>query len=170
MQIVAPSIEYKKSYLIAIDEAKVDTGLTRLHSPIEDELFEDFVKRLNDNAQGLQLPVGYVPSTTFWLIEDMEFIGWVQIRHNLAGGLFQRGGHIGYYIRVSKRKMGYGKKILELGLKEAKKLNLEKVSVTCDDNNLGSIKVIESNGGILEDIINLEGASTPTRRYWIELK
>ena len=34
------------------------------------------------------------------------------------------GGHIGYGIRPSKRKKGYASKILELALKEAKKLNL----------------------------------------------
>ena len=67
--------------------------------------------------------------------------------------------------------MGYGKKVLQLGLEESKTLiEDDKILITCDDDNVGSYKIIESNGGILENKIENEDAGEKflTRRYWIE--
>ena len=63
--------------------------------------------------------------------------------------------------------MGYGSKILELALKEAKKLKLEKVLLTCDRDNLASQKIIEKNGGQLQK----SGAYQVSKNkyYWIKL-
>lgn len=168
MRLVRPSIKYKKEYLNALEEAKDDTGETRLMAIGKDQAFEAFVKLLSENAKGINLAVGHVPSSTFWLIDKNEFIGRVSIRHKLNKKLLQHGGHVGYYIRKSKRKMGYGKKILKLGLGEARKLGIRKVMVTCDDDNLASIKIIEENKGILENIIEEGEDKNKLRRYWID--
>lgn len=64
--------------------------------------------------------------------------------------------------------MGFGNKILEQALSEAKKLGIKKVLLTCDDDNIGSAKIIEGNGGVLENKIDVEGKTK--RRYWIEIK
>jgi hypothetical protein len=50
-------------------------------------------------------------------------------------------------------------------------LNLHKVLITCDDDNIGSIKVIENNGGILENKVQnrLSRGNVTTRRYWINI-
>ena len=42
--------------------------------------------------------------------------------------------------------------------------------VTCDDDNIGSIKTIENNGGVLEDIISGPELDKPKRRYWIDAR
>lgn len=108
-----------------------------------------------------------MPASTRWLVDDGEFIGRVSVRHQLTEKLLQEGGHIGYGIRPSKRKMGYGTKILELALPLAKSLVIDKALLTCNDENLGSQKIIEKNGGVLENKVQL-----PTkleRRYWISL-
>ena len=68
-------------------------------------------------------------------------------------------------------KMGYGKKVLQLGLEESKTLiEDDKILITCDDDNVGSYKIIESNGGILENKVENEDAGEKflTRRYWIK--
>jgi len=39
--------------------------------------------------------------------------------------------------------------------------------VTWDEDNVGSSKTIEKNGGALENIIAGRGGDTPKRRYWI---
>ena len=49
----------------------------------------------------------------------------------------------------------------------AQRLNLERVLVTCDDDNIASIKTIESMKGILEDS-RVRGDGGTTRRYWIQ--
>jgi predicted acetyltransferase len=56
-----------------------------------------------------------------------------------------------------------------MALPKAKKLGLSRVLITCDDDNIGSQKIIESNGGRLQDTI-LEKPGKLTRRYWINLE
>jgi predicted acetyltransferase len=51
--------------------------------------------------------------------------------------LLQMGGHIGYEIRPSRRGQAYGKLILKYGLDRAKAFGLERVLLTCDEDNLG---------------------------------
>jgi len=172
MELVLPDVKYKDSYMQALKEAETEKlsggGLKKLE---DGESFEDFVKRYRDEAKGLNLKEGHVVSTGFWLIDKGEFIGRVHIRHELTDHLFKYGGHIGYYVRISKRKLGYGKKILELALPKAKEIGLDKVLITCDDNNIGSAKIIEANGGVLENIIDDEKeGESKKRRYWITLK
>ena len=83
--------------------------------------------------------------------------------------LLQMGGHIGYEIRPSRRGQGYGKLILKYGLDRAKAFGLERVLLTCDEDNLGSQKIIEFHGGMLENSIQLKGWPAKVCRYWIQL-
>lgn len=57
--------------------------------------------------------------------------------------------------------------MLRLALIEAKKLGLEKVLVTCYDDNIASAKVIENNGGVFERFAVRD--EKKYRRYWITL-
>lgn len=109
------------------------------------------------------MPETWVPATTYWLIHKGVFVGHTNIRHQLNEYLLKIGGNIGYYIRPSMRGKGYGTKILELALVEAKSLGLKKVLVTCEASNLFSKRVIEKNGGQFEDEVD------SVLRYWIEL-
>ena len=165
-QLVKPSVKYEKEYLLALDEAKDDIGDTLLIKPSAKQSFENFIQELDDNSKGINMPAGKVPSTTLWLIDNDEFIGRLSIRHELNKKLLQHGGHIGYYIRKSKRGKGYGKLILQLGLEEARKIGISKALITCDYDNIASRKIIEENGGVLENIITLE-EDRKLRRYWI---
>ncbi len=170
MKLLLPSVKYKQSYLKAVKEGRDEVGITILKKPKKDEPFEEFVKKLRGEAKGLNLPEGWVPATELWLIDNEEFTGRVNIRHELTDHLLKVGGHIGYWIRPSKRKMGYGKEILKLALLEAKKLGIIKVLVTCDEGNIGSCKIIEANGGILENIVDNDNDHPLKRRYWITLE
>jgi predicted acetyltransferase len=80
------------------------------------------------------------------------------------------GGHIGYEIRPVKRRQGYGTEILRLGLEKARELGLRKVLVTSDEDNIGSRKIIEHNGGIFENAIEIEGDPVQKLRYWIDIQ
>lgn len=110
-----------------------------------------------------------MPATMYWLIDNEQYIGRVSIRHVLNNRLMKEGGHIGYAIRPSKRKMGYGKKIFELALPKAKEIGITKALVTCDESNMGSRKIIESCGGKLEDITLISPARPRKMRFWIKL-
>jgi predicted acetyltransferase len=167
VKLVIPSIQYEQEYFDAIEESKHEAGMTLLPQPEIGQTFEEFVQNKIDQSRGINLPEGFVPSTEFWLIDNDEFIGRTNIRHYLNDWLLQIGGHIGYWIRPSRRGKGYGTKILELGLQEAKKLGLANVLVTCDITNQPSGKVIETNGGVLENIVPNGQDNPPKKRYWI---
>jgi predicted acetyltransferase len=47
-------------------------------------------------------------------------------------------------------------------------LLLRRALVTCDDDNVGSAKVIERCGGVLESLTAGHDGSVPTRRYWVK--
>lgn len=132
--------------------------------------FENYIQDLKDLSNGIGLPQGYVPSTEWWLINsNSDILGTVRLRHELGKRNFEEGGHIGYDISPKYRRKGYGKVILKLVLEKAKELGLEKVLVTCDFDNIGSKRIIESNGGKLENIIISKETGKEVLRYWIEL-
>jgi predicted acetyltransferase len=88
--------------------------------------------------------------------------------HSLNPYLERFGGHIGYVVVPEYRRQGYATEILRQLLQIAcQKLGLKRVLVTCDDDNVGSIKTIEKNGGVFESLVTGPDSDTPKRRYWI---
>ena len=74
------------------------------------------------NAQGGTMrlnggrEVEKVPFAHFWMVTDDWFIGRVGIRYGLNEGLRLWGGHIGYEIRPSLWRRGFGRQALTLGI------------------------------------------------------
>ena len=113
---------------------------------------------------------GLVEDSTFFAldVERNKMVGAVNIRHELNDYLLNYGGHIGDGVRPSERKKGYATKIIGLALKECQNLNIDKVLLVCDKDNIGSAKSIKNNGAILENEIVKDGKLI--QRYWIEIK
>lgn len=133
--------------------------------------FKEYLQWLHDCSIGNHLPIGYVPQTTFWLVENEEkILGTLRLRHYLTPNLEIEGGHIGYNIRPSCRRQGYGTLQLRLGLEKARRFHLERVLITCDSDNTASAKIIESNGGVLENYAVSPTSHKQISRYWIDLK
>ncbi len=59
---------------------------------------------------------------------------------------------------------------MKLVLEKVRDIGLKKVLVTCRNDNIGSTKVIESNGGIYENDYYDKSLGKVYRRYWIECK
>lgn len=165
-RLVLPDALYKESYLAAFRELQAEGVTTDTAWLKPEENFEGFVEKLKSQARGENLPEGFVAHTEYWLVDGKEYIGGLDIRHMLTDHLRMIGGHIGYSIRPSKRRRGYGKLILKLGLAKAKEMGMEKVLVTCDVSNAGSRKIIEGNGGALEDTVPNPGHPDKAR-FWI---
>ncbi|HEX7743914.1 MAG TPA: GNAT family N-acetyltransferase [Micromonosporaceae bacterium] len=114
--------------------------------------FAQFVQELRLEArEETPRPPGWVPSTTLWWIDGGEYLGRIAIRHRLTPHLREAGGHIGYDVRPSARRRGHATAILREALPIARDLGLDAVLVTCDVDNVASRRVIERNGGRLED-------------------
>ncbi|BCL78042.1 acetyltransferase [Ktedonobacteria bacterium brp13] len=166
---VTLSEDYQVSYIEALQEYQAE-GRGRGPSPEEVATdFGNFVQHLRDQADKNRIKPGHVPSSEFWLIDDNDYIGRIFLRSTLNETLLQKGGHMGYTIRPSRRKQGYGKLILKYGLEHAKACGFERVLLTCDEDNTSSRAIIESNGGALENIIQVAGWPAMVYRYWIQL-
>jgi predicted acetyltransferase len=168
MKLIYPSKTYLESYNEARKEYEENNITTYYFS---DSNSIDIFKKFKLYRLGKNLPPNRVRAITYWLIDKHEFIGEISIRLSLTESLLKYGGNIGYGIRYSKFNQGYGTLILKMALDKARILGLKKVLITCNIDNYGSSKVIENNGGVLENIIQneIDGKTIFTKRYWIEL-
>jgi predicted acetyltransferase len=170
-----PTLRVRLSFLAAMDEFRAegrgagadDTMLGReirefgvaWHDPAR---FADYVRylRAQPEEDSPRRP-GHVPSTTLWWVAGEEFLGRLAIRHRLTPRLLDLGGHIGYDVKPSARRRGHATAMLAAALPVARKLGIDRVLITCDATNLGSRRVIEANGGQLEDQRGRE------LRFWV---
>ena len=170
MKLEQPDIKFKESFIESARQLISEGHSSFLKTHYSEDDFQKYCKSVNNLASGIGLAEGYVSESVFWLIGDnSNFLGSLSIRHTLTPHLLNFGGHIGYIIAPQHRGKGYGKKILELGLVEAKKLNLNKVLLTCDNTNFTSAAIIEKNGGRFENELASPTNDVIKRRYWIDL-
>ena len=169
MKLVRPTVEFKGSFLYAVETITAECNAHFFKIPVGEENFQCYCDILIGYEKGVGLPEGYVPETILWLIDENNYIGNISIRHRLNDILLQTVGHIGYIIAPAHRKKGYGTKILELGLIEAEKLGIDKVLLTCDNKNRASKKIIERNNGVFENEVYSEDTRAWKQRYWIDL-
>ena len=114
-----------------------------------------YLQVLAEHARGENLPPNHVPSTFLFAFAASRIVGRVSIRHELNEFLLRVGGHIGYAVVPEFRRQGYATAMLRLSLQIAHEtLGIDRVLVTCDDDNVGSIRTIEKNGGVLENVIS----------------
>ena len=131
--------------------------------------FSRYLEVLAEQERGANLPPNHVPSTFLFAFVTTRIVGRVSIRHSLNAFLERVGGHIGYVVVPEFRRRGYATTILRLAIQIAReKLGIGRILVTCDDDNIGSIRTIEKNGGILENVLSAPDLDKPKRRYWIE--
>jgi predicted acetyltransferase len=175
-QLVAPSLRHARSYLTALREGfrrgAQDRVSERRINQIEAD-FAAYIEVITHQAGSVRLPTGQVvpkvPFSVFWLVDGDEFIGETHVRHQLNDYLIKEGGHVGYGIRPARQRRGYGKLILALALDECRRIGLRRVLLTCLQDNLASARIIEANGGALENVIADPAGRGPLRRYWIAL-
>lgn len=174
-ELVRPTVRVQESFLAAMAELRTEgRGGAHDHTMIGSEMraygerwaapqgFCEFVAWLC--AQALEespRPAGHVPATTLWWVDGDEYLGRLAIRHRLTPALREIGGHIGYDVRPSARRRGHATAMLHEALPVARAMGIDRVLITCDTDNIASWKVIERNGGVLED---LRG---DIRRYWV---
>lgn len=142
-----------------------------LHFYGDDLPFRRYLDVLDDARGGrLTGTDDLVPETFLFAFVDGEVVGRAALRHRLTPALERDGGHIGYVVVPACRRRGHATEILRQALGMARRsLGLRRVLVTCDASNEGSIRTIEKNGGVLEDVVDGPDLDVPKRRYWIDL-
>lgn len=170
--LTEPHNIFKEQFAIMVNAYK-NSGETDYYEMYKESLvdFDKYVLMLENHAKGIDVPVDWAPAHTFWLTDgEGQVLGTTRIR-TCSDHEFVRtyAGNIGYDISPLHRQKGYGKKVLKLALEKAKQLGLDKVLITCNYDNTGSIKIIEGNGGVFESEQFCESKNTLLRRYWIML-
>ena len=127
------------------------------------------VEKLAAWARGEGIEEGWVPCTSLFAFDGSELVGVLNVRHRLTEALRRFGGHIGYSVRPSARRRGHGHRLLAGGVDFARSLGIERVLLTCEPSNTGSVRIIEAAGGILEGTGFHEGEGKEVSVYWIEI-
>ena len=172
-ELIAPTADLHASWLEYRDEwgrgvHQAGSGLELEADLDTPEGFAAWIRELHDQADpSVPVPPGRVPATYWWIVEGPTYLGAITLRHELNDFLREVGGHIGYGVRPSARGRGLASWALARVLEQARAQGLPRVLVTCDDTNPASARVIERNGGVLEDL--REGPQGRKRRYWIRL-
>jgi predicted acetyltransferase len=170
-ELVLPTTSVHASFLEAMEEfvgerarntqtaAWIETNAPGWRDAATFAVFVEAVKA--DALEETPRPVAHVPCTTLWWVDGPEYLGRLAIRHRLTDFLLEVGGHIGYDVRPSRRRHGHATAMLQQALPWAHDLGIDPALVTCDDDNAGSVRVIEAAGGVLEDVRGIK------RRYWV---
>jgi predicted acetyltransferase len=141
-----------------------------LHFYKEGVSFSRYRRILVEQAQGIGVAPGYVPSTVLFAFVGGRIVGRVSIRHRLNPHLEKVGGHIGYVVVPEFRGRGYATIMLRKALRLARDdYGISRAEVVCDEDNVASRRTIEKCGGVLRDTISEPGMTVPKRRYWIEV-
>ena len=130
--------------------------------------FAAFLAKLAGCERGEGIPEGFVPHSTFWLVDERgEVVAVSNLRHGLTEKLRVEGGHIGYGVRPSARRRGHATQILRRTLGEARALGIEEALVTCAATNAGSAGAIRQCGGRLHSEEYVESRGQVVSRYLI---
>lgn len=127
-----------------------------------------YLHRLDEVRRGIDLPADRVRATFLAAVVGNDLVGRVSIRHELNDYLRDFGGHIGCGVRPGFRRRGFAGEILKHALVVARAVGVERVLVTCDEDNRPSAKIIERSGGVLEDVRTDDADGVRKCRYWID--
>lgn len=160
MKLEFPNSSHEEEYKKVIKDFWEKTSPWRL---FDWDDFQNFLEIVNKDVADNE---NWVNSHIFFPIVDDHIVWAIQIRHHIEHPkLKEVWGHVGYWVGPSFRKKWYATEMLKLCLIECKNLWLERVLITCDDDNIGSYKTIEKNRGVFERL----SKDWLSRRYWINL-
>ncbi|MGZ4466568.1 MAG: GNAT family N-acetyltransferase [Nocardioides sp.] len=164
--LVTPDVRWHRSWAEAMTEFgdgyPHGSGLGQEPPAYDEQGCAAYASWLRDAAT-TPIREDWVPCTFFWVTDGDEVVGFLALRHSLNDWLLEEGGHIGYSVRPSRRQEGHASRALELALEEARGRGMERVLLTCDEDNRASRQTILANGGVYED------SRKGRRRYWIAL-
>ena len=171
LKLVSPTPALEDAYLdMCREEIAHDSRLSSVLPTTHEEL-SPLLQRWTERERVGGESTGGVPQSEFWLVRNStEVIGSCRLRHYVAPAPERTwGGQIDYGIRPSARRQGYGTRLLWLMLEKARLMGMGEVYVSCRKANIGSVRVIERNGGILLGEFPRPSDGEPILRYVIKL-
>ncbi|MCI9552118.1 MAG: GNAT family N-acetyltransferase [Acutalibacter sp.] len=121
------------------------------------ERYEDWLDGVTKNADPETVSPGWVRTDTFFAVDgEDELVGIIDLCHTLNDFLADL-GNCGYSVRPSQRQKGYAGQMLRQVLDRAKEVRLTALHISVERENIPSVKVIKSNGGVYQCSFTHEG-------------
>jgi len=131
---------------------------------------ERFLAEVEAFRTGVGLPPDRVPSQTWFFWDEAGApVGRLNFRPRLSPAMELEGGHVGYEVRPSRRRRGWGSLLLETFLAEGAGGHPGPLLVTCAASNPASAAVIRRNGGVWHSEVPSPRTGEPIWRFWIEV-
>jgi diamine N-acetyltransferase len=144
-------IEVSTEYQVEIVEALAREIWTEHYVPLIGKEQVDYMLARFQSRQAIreQIRTGIA---YFLIREDDAHIGYIAVQPKGRELFLSK-----IYIKSSKRGLGYGKKAVQLAEKVARDLDLSKIVLTVNKNNVNSIKAYEkigfkNAGSVIQDI------------------
>jgi len=175
MKFVFPCDEYEQKAIEFIqefyDHQSEINGTGDLDAYLKKASYAEWLKKVMRDLDIANIPEGRVPAYTYFYVreEDDKIVGMINIRLALNDFLRKEGGHIGYSIRPSERKKGYGTSMLNEALSFCSTIGLRDIMITCDKANTASAAIIKNCGGVLECEFYSDAFKTEVQKYTISL-
>ena len=175
MKLVFPTRAYEekaKEFIAEFYECGSEiAGSGSLDRYLKESTYDEWLVKLFSYIDIANVPEGKIPGLTYFFVreDDDRIIGMINIRLALNDFLRNEAGHIGYCIRPTERRKGYGTELLRAGIAVCRRVDMKKIIVTCDKINLGSAGVIRNCGGVLEAELYSEAFGGQIQRYTIDL-
>ena len=173
LKLILPTMEYAGQIMAYKEEMKsADSSMDGCGPLRYNESAAQWLADVRAYIDPATVPVGKVQATQFLAVRESDgrLVGMINVRHSLNEHLQKFGGLIGYSVRPSERRKGYGREQLRLALLFCKEtLGLDRALITCKTGNEGSRRTILSAGGVYENTVHEPGRNVDLERYWITL-
>jgi len=173
MKLVFPNKDYEakaKEFIAEFYEYGSEiAGSGSLDRYLKESTYDEWLTKVFSYIDIANIPEGKIPGLTYFFVreEDDRIIGMINIRLALNDFLRNEAGHIGYCIRPTERRRGYGTELLRAGIAVCRRVDIDEIIVTCDKVNLGSAGVIRNCGGVLDAELYSETFGELIQRYVI---
>lgn len=157
-RFIKPENKYFKSFVKTIDECENNNGNSELN--YRTRSFHKLISEIESKWENEEY---------YWLIEDDEFIGDMILRKNPTKEELIIGGHLSYFVSPIKRGKGYGQILLLKALEKFKEFKIDKILLTCYEDNTYSKRIIEDNGGKFIGRFNIPIINKVLLQYYILL-
>lgn len=141
--LTRPAPEHRAQYEEMMDEwehfgGRLNPGALRRYSRARGRTvsYEEWLSWIAEDRASSQ--------DLFFLLSGDALLGAVSIRYRCD----PVDGHAGFGIRPSRRRQGYGSKLLRLALPVLRDYGIDPAVVSCDRENIASARVIQSAGGV----------------------
>lgn len=141
--------DYRKTYELYMTFPENENGYINSVYGYNYEQFLEWIEKKKNWSLGKELPEGFVPDTTYVLVDEGVYVGVFNLRHYLNDALREGAGHIGYCMSKEYRGKGYATKGLALTLAKARQMGIHEVYMSVNKNNPASLRVQIKNGAYI---------------------